>query len=116
EATHLIMMWPSATLAVVVFFLQVAQSPSCTFNSICQRPASLGNVLYWTSSNSLHDCLKKCYLIKNCTYAVFDSGSCWGGVNISLEDGVDRDFCGIYTLERDSIADPEQCKSVSDLL
>ncbi|XGW22585.1 hypothetical protein V3C99_005085, partial [Haemonchus contortus] len=27
-------MWPSKTLAVVVFILEAAQSPSCTFTNI----------------------------------------------------------------------------------
>ncbi|XGW22583.1 hypothetical protein V3C99_005083, partial [Haemonchus contortus] len=68
------MMWPSKTLAFVVLVLQVAQSPSCTFNHICRWMSSYSGVVYHNSSStSLYDCLKTCYSIKNCTYAAFDS-------------------------------------------
>ncbi|XGW26997.1 hypothetical protein V3C99_007519, partial [Haemonchus contortus] len=51
EATLLITMSPSKTLAVVVFMLQVSQSPSCTFTNVC-RVVTVTNVTYEISSAS----------------------------------------------------------------
>uniref|UniRef100_W6NAQ9 Uncharacterized protein n=1 Tax=Haemonchus contortus TaxID=6289 RepID=W6NAQ9_HAECO len=67
------MVWPSKTLAVVVFILQIAQSPSCTFTEIYRAVSSLPDPISTNPSTSLYECLKACYLIEICKYAQFSS-------------------------------------------
>ncbi|XGW28219.1 hypothetical protein V3C99_008207 [Haemonchus contortus] len=109
------MVWPSKTLAVVVFILQVYPSRSCTFTQLC--PLKLTNftgIAEYTNKSTLYDCLKTCYSHESCGYAVF-FGQCWALTTASFE-GTNLKDCNYYRLERDSIADPEQCKPVSNLL
>uniref|UniRef100_A0A7I4Z1M5 Secreted protein n=1 Tax=Haemonchus contortus TaxID=6289 RepID=A0A7I4Z1M5_HAECO len=51
EASLLMTMSPTKTLAAVLFMLQVSQSPSCTFTNVC-RVVTVTNVTYEISSAS----------------------------------------------------------------
>nr|CDJ95264.1 unnamed protein product [Haemonchus contortus] len=63
------MIRPSKILTVAVFMLQVAQSHSCIFIKLCRSVLDATEAIHTTSSNSLYDCLKTCYLMENCNYA-----------------------------------------------
>uniref|UniRef100_A0A7I4YN26 Apple domain-containing protein n=1 Tax=Haemonchus contortus TaxID=6289 RepID=A0A7I4YN26_HAECO len=116
EASLLKTMWPSKTLAVVVFMLQVSQSPSCTFTKYCGSPGDTFKV-YANTSTSLYDCLKACYFTEYCNYVTFSSGLCLAYGNAAFYYGNSSSTsCYSWRFQRDSIANPEQCKPVSSLL
>ncbi|XGW26434.1 hypothetical protein V3C99_007222 [Haemonchus contortus] len=116
EASLLITMGPSRTLAVAVFILQVTQSPSCTITNICRSGYNTALPISTVPATSLYNCLKMCYSIENCTYALLQFGSCYAFADIKFKP-YDYLDCNFYKLERDSIADSDtQWKPVSDLL
>uniref|UniRef100_A0A7I5EBC6 Apple domain-containing protein n=1 Tax=Haemonchus contortus TaxID=6289 RepID=A0A7I5EBC6_HAECO len=109
------MMWSSKTLAVVVLILQAYPSCSCTFHTTCVSAFNDSPQLYSNSTASLRDCLTTCYLIEKCVYALFTSGFCFAFADIKSYESYDSLDCNYYKIDRDYIADPEQCKPLSDL-
>ncbi|XGW26433.1 hypothetical protein V3C99_007221, partial [Haemonchus contortus] len=116
ESSHY--MGSSEMVAAIVFMLQVAQLPSCTITNVCRLGYNTADkdYLHVQLTTSLYDCLKTCYSIENCTYALFQTGFCYAFADINFKTYVDYLDCNYYRIERDSIADPKHCKPVSDLL